>query len=600
MNDATTTRAARDALREAHVYIRDIESINGSLKEPWWTHRHAILAKLDAALARLCEPEPEAEKVCGEFVCGGWVKDNGERTPHRNACCDYHRESVLQRECICANCGRPYSAHVASRAHPALPVPGVDGCPEWARWIAWSELTEFVGRAFVYPEKPTFKTTGLHGGGSRYERLPAFDSPSRAGQCVKLPEPAPTKLCSMYQLATASWCALESDHDGACRYTRPKLTTPEPAKKAEPVMLWRAWQNAGSQQACCESTVPMRTDAGYIEFEKTPGVWTPVPPEGSRWVGRDGEKPGAVEYIGPGPDPREPVMPRCEFVCPNGFEDEMDGCRFPPACICAREGCGKPATDPCHAREGEKEWKEPANADTSTTSTATPEVAAPPPSNTSSAPFPAAASCSSSPTTPTTEAQKPVRWEVLADNPHVGALKFTQAEAEKEARAMKHHPGIRIRPLYAAPEQPAPAPMPEKAKPWRWTDVYVDGSHDSGWIPAEAYDALWLACEEARTHAEYWKVEKEKEVERGHGHAKAAYESYRAATDRIKAERDAEKARADGLAADLRSIAQTAIAAAGSVGPENADSAVARLVAKLEAAESRLAAMESDRTGGAK
>jgi hypothetical protein len=48
----------------------------------------------------------------------------------------------------------------------------------------------------------------------------------------------------------------------------------------------------------------------------------------------------------------EPVMPRCEFVCgePVCFQDGTGHDTHSFYHRCAREGCGKPATDPCHGR----------------------------------------------------------------------------------------------------------------------------------------------------------------------------------------------------------------------------------------------------------
>jgi hypothetical protein len=80
----------------------------------------------------------------------------------------------------------------------------------------------------------------------------------------------------------------------------------EPEPKTKPVMLWRAWQ-ANDLSGCFESAFPVRIHPrGHLEFEVSRGAWKAGMPIGVRCVSsRNGEKPGMIEWIGPGPDPRE-------------------------------------------------------------------------------------------------------------------------------------------------------------------------------------------------------------------------------------------------------------------------------------------------------
>jgi len=82
------------------------------------------------------------------------------------------------------------------------------------------------------------------------------------------------------------------------------LPAPEPEQAA---MLWRAWQRRNSEHigSCAESAWPVRHGAsGNLEWLYPQG-WSCTTLDGVRWLhDRIGEKPGAIEWIGPGPDPR--------------------------------------------------------------------------------------------------------------------------------------------------------------------------------------------------------------------------------------------------------------------------------------------------------
>jgi hypothetical protein len=77
-----------------------------------------------------------------------------------------------------------------------LPVPGKDA-PEWARWIAWdhdAKACVFASKprlAGGVETKPVYLSSRSESG--RWDYLLAFTDPARAGQCVKLPEPAPER-----------------------------------------------------------------------------------------------------------------------------------------------------------------------------------------------------------------------------------------------------------------------------------------------------------------------------------------------------------------------------------------------------------------------
>jgi hypothetical protein len=232
MSDATTIRAARlalDALCDAAISYRD-ESDPDDVPV---THdaAAALAVCCERALARLCEPEPEAEKGCGDWKCpAAHVEDPEMAAKVKARCSDFP-------ECDCDNCGQPFSAHVASRTQPEpalpvppdkgweirsraaglLPVPGEGGCPEWARWIAWSPL----GTAIAYSagDEPYRASDGqLMNPGRRSAILDAFDSPSRAGQCVKLPEACVRFICLFRD---ASWHSAAICHAHAEQHKHP-------------------------------------------------------------------------------------------------------------------------------------------------------------------------------------------------------------------------------------------------------------------------------------------------------------------------------------------------------------------------------------------
>jgi hypothetical protein len=452
----------------------------------------------------------------------------------------------------------PVSGHEASRvgasldgeAHPAattapLPVPGKDGCPPM---LTDAEIRE-VAEQFADNENWDV------------EDLVAFIRKIRdqlAGQCVKLPEAAKVEATTPHPEYVRGyeigWKAAQE------RYSND--THAEPAKEAEPVMLWRAWTPGGG--TCWESFYEVRVDpvGGILLQWLTPNGWQADPEKtGARHTPElsDFEKSGVVEYIGPGPDPREPVMPRCEFLCPMERNHVALGDECDSTMPCAREGCGRSALDPCHAREGEAECTTTdANAGTPTT------------------------------TTTSTDSAK------SAGAPSTSAMTTTDA----------------------APEQPAPAPMPaEKAKPVAWrvfNPSFGEGTREArerAWsfrvekesfppgpyqvrpvYAASDYDALWLACEEAR-----------REVERLRGRLEMALgdaRNMKACWDEACNDYAVEKARAEAAEAQARELMKDQRAARTAAGLNPGDvtglnALLGSLRHDLTAAESRLAAMEA-------
>lgn len=81
---------------------------------------------------------------------------------------------------LCEKCRAPEKRCLCEA--PQLPVPGKGECPEWAKWIAWT-----FGVAYVSDRPPTMNDDGsiTHRRG-RSMLLPAYDDPSRAGQCIAL------------------------------------------------------------------------------------------------------------------------------------------------------------------------------------------------------------------------------------------------------------------------------------------------------------------------------------------------------------------------------------------------------------------------------
>jgi hypothetical protein len=251
----------------------------------------------------------------------------------------------------------------------------------------------------------------------------------------------------------------------------------------------------------------------------------------------------------PTPEPAkeaEPVMPATHEFVPGGYErktifgtteheDCAEDCTHvavpgATACICAREGCGRSALDPVHAK-GE--------AQCTTTTSAT-----------------------------------------------SAATTFSTSRSSTSATAADSTPTPSSETTTTDAAQPAPAPMPEKAKPVAFVLTNFDRNVKPS-VPhvlASDYDALWLACEEAR-----------REVERLKAHCAANEESLRIASatvakvnqdfrdhlvhsaDKIKAESE----RADreaGFVADLREDLNDARS-----GWESATAEVGRLQARLAA-----------------